>query len=64
MLRTSASGPEVGLPGRTEIGPPVGRRPAGGPREDRFRCLPGGSPAQIRPGRPIFGPEALMRNTE
>jgi hypothetical protein len=44
----------------TEIGPPAGRRPAQG----RFRCFPGSSPAQIRPGRPISGPEALLRNIE
>ncbi len=38
MLRNSASGPEIGLPdfgqtatGNTEIGPPAGLRPAGGP---------------------------------
>jgi hypothetical protein len=26
--------------------------------------LPGSSPAKIRPGRPIYGPEALLRNIE
>ncbi len=32
--------------------------------EGRFRCFPGSSPAKIRPGRPISGPEALLRNIE
>ncbi len=38
--------------------PPAGLRPAGGPilRLSRF------DPAEIRPGRPISGPEALVRN--
>ncbi len=43
---------------RTEIGP----QPAEGRPEGRFRCFPGGSPAKIRPGRPISGPEALSCN--
>ncbi len=30
--------------------------------EGRFRCLRGSSPAKLRPGRPIYGPEALVRN--
>ncbi len=61
------------LPGRT--GPDFGwtatgktlesaLRPAEGRPEDRFRCFPGRSPAKIRPGRPISGPEALLRNVE
>ncbi len=29
-----------------------------------LRCFPGRIPAKIRPGRPIFGPEALLRNIE
>ncbi len=39
-------------------------RPAGGRPEGRFRCFPGRSPAKIRPGRPIYGPEALLRDIE
>jgi hypothetical protein len=34
-------------------------RPAFGRPEGPFRCFPGSSPAKIRPGRPIYGPEAL-----
>jgi hypothetical protein len=30
--------------------------------ECRFRFFPGSSPAKIRPGRPIYGPEALLPN--
>ena len=37
------------------------KHPAEGRPEGRFRCLPGSSPAKIRPGRPISGPEALLR---
>ncbi len=44
-----------------KIGPPDGRRPAGGPI---FLCFPGSSPAKIRPGSSISGPEALLRNIE
>ncbi len=44
--------------GGTEIGPPAGRtRPEG-----RFRCFPGSSSAEIPPGSPISGPEALSRS--
>ncbi len=39
-------------------------RPAEGRLEGRFRCFPTSSPAKIRPGRPISGPEALLRNME
>ena len=45
----------------TEIGHPAGRRPAGG---GRYRYFPGSSPAKIRPGRSISGPEALLRIIE
>ncbi len=45
---------------RTEIGPPAGRRPA----EGRPGCFPGSSPAKFRPGRPISGSEAVLRNIE
>ncbi len=44
----------------TEIDPPAGRRPAGRP----IRFFPGSSPAKIRPGMPIFGPEAPLRNMD
>ncbi len=69
MLRNSASGPEIGLPGQIlagllpvshKIGPPAGRRPAGLSISVFPRC----SPAKIRPRRPIYGPEALLRNIE
>ncbi len=40
----------------TEIGPPAGQKP--------ISLLSGGSPAKIRPGRPIYGPEAVVRNIE
>ncbi len=43
----------------TKIGPPAEGQPEG-----RFRCFPGSSPAEIRPGRLIYGPEALLRNIE
>jgi hypothetical protein len=39
-------------------------RPAFSRPEGRFRCFPGSSPAKIRPGRPINGPEALVLNIE
>ncbi len=66
MLRNRASGPETGLPGRIFGRTATGKSsksaplPAEGRPEGRFRCLPGGSPAKIRPGRPISGPEALL----
>ncbi len=41
----------------TEIGPAAGL-------QGRFRFFPGGSPANIRPERPIHGSEALLRNIE
>ncbi len=57
------SGPDFS---RTAPGTPpkAAPRPADGLREGRFRCFPGSSLAKIRPGRPIYGPEALLRNTE
>ncbi len=70
MLRNSASGPEIGLPGRIVAGlftvkePNSALRPAFGRPEGRFRFFPGSRPAKIRPGRPIYGPEALLRNME
>ncbi len=44
----------------TEVGPPAGRGPAGG----TILMFPGSSPAKIRPGSPIYGPEALLPNIE
>jgi hypothetical protein len=38
--------------------------PAEGRPEGRFRCFSGSSPAKIRPGRPISGPDAILRNIE
>jgi hypothetical protein len=66
MLGNSASGPEIGLPGLILAGLPPGKnrnRPFGG-QEGRCRCFPGSSPAKIRPGRPIYGPEALLCNID
>ena len=78
MLRDSASGPSIGLPGWILAGLLPGKhrnRPSGRPKagrradfvlspEGRFRCFPGSSPAKIRTGRPISGPEALLRSIE
>ena len=53
MLRNGASGPEIGPDfGRTATGksPKLAIRPAFGRPEGRFQCLPGSSPAKIRPG--------------
>ncbi len=61
ILPNSASGPEIGLPCR--ILAESALRSAFGRPEGRFRCFPGSSPA-ILPGRPIYGPEALLRNIE
>ncbi len=38
--------------------------PAFCPPEGRFRRSPGSSPSEIRPGRPLSGPETLLRNIE
>ncbi len=62
MLRNTASGPEMSLPGRIVAGLLPGEhrnRPSG-----RFLCSPGSSPAKIRPGRPISGTETILRNIE
>ena len=42
----------------------IGLRSAEGRPEGRFRCIPDSSPAKIRSGRPIYGPEALLRSIE
>ncbi len=69
MLRNNASGLEIGLPHQILAGvrpgkPRTALRPAYGRPEGRSRCFPGISPAKIRPGRPIYGPEALLSNIE
>ena len=46
---------------RTESGPAAGRRPSAGRRAD-FGAFPVAVRPKIRPGRPISGPEALLRN--
>jgi hypothetical protein len=45
----------------TEIGFPAGQR---GRPEGRFWCSPGSRLAKIRPGRPIYGTEAVLRDIE
>ncbi len=59
LLRNNASGPDFG---RTATGktPTSALRPDFDRSEARFRCFPGSSPAKIRPGSPIPGPEALF----
>ncbi len=65
MLSNSASGQEIGFPGRMI---PCGKastlafRPAEGRPERRFSCFPDYTPAEIRPGLPISGPDALLLN--
>jgi hypothetical protein len=39
-------------------------RPSEGRPEGQFWRFPGSSPAKIRPGSPISGPESLLRNIE
>ena len=60
---TRPSGPDFG---RTATGKAQesALRLAEGRPESRFRFFPGTSPAKIRPGRPIYGLEALLRNIE
>ncbi len=58
MLRNSASGPEIGLPGRISTGFSPGEpqnRPSG--RRADFDVFP----IRVRPGSPFSGPEALLR---
>ncbi len=57
------SGPDFG---RTATGkaPKLILRPAFGRPETPCRCFPNSSPATNRPVRPIYGPEALLRNIE
>jgi hypothetical protein len=43
----------------TDMGRPAGRRPAEGPN----LVISCGSPTKISVGKPIYGPEALLRNT-
>jgi hypothetical protein len=57
------SGPDFG---RTATGkaPKSALWLAFGRPEGRYRCFPGSSPATIRPGKPIYRLEALLRNIE
>ncbi len=55
------SGPDFGQTA-TRKAPTSALRPAQGRAEGRFRCFPGSGPAKIQPGRPTYGPEALLRN--
>ncbi len=60
VLRNSASGPEIKLSGRISAGfvgktSKLALRPAYGRSGGRFRCFP----AELRPGSPISGPQAL-----
>ncbi len=64
MLRNSASGPPDLVPTGTWKTMKSGLRPAKCRPEGKCRCFPGRGPAKIRPGRPIYGPEALLRNIE
>jgi hypothetical protein len=69
MLRNNVFRPELGLPGRILAGLLPGmhlHRPSGRPSAGRGADFdfPGISPAKIRPGRPIYSPEALLRNKE
>ncbi len=52
------------FPGRKSTGkaPESAVRPAEGRPECRFRCFPGSNPSKTWPGRPIYGPEALLRS--
>jgi hypothetical protein len=61
MLRNVASGPEIGLPACISAGSWSGKPQnvfsgSGGHPEY--------NPAEIRPGNPIFGPEAVLRNIQ
>ncbi len=63
MLLNCASGQEIGLPGRISAGFLSGKlRPAEGQPESLYCGFPVQSPTEVRPGRPISGPEALVRN--
>jgi hypothetical protein len=68
VLCNIASGPTIGLPGLILDGLLPGKnrnRPSGRPwPEGRFWCFPGSNPSKMRPGRPISGPEPLLRNIE
>ena len=51
--------------GQPAIGeePTSALRPAFGRPEGRFGSLPGSRLAKIRPGRPIYGPEAVLHDS-
>ena len=69
MVDNSSSGLEIGIPGRMLAG-----RTATGKVRNRFsgrpktgsngglQCFPWRSSGKVRPGRPISGPEPLLRN--
>ncbi len=57
------SGPDFGRTA-TRKTPKSAIRPAEGQPEIRFLFFPGSSPSKFQPGRPIYGPEALLRNIE
>ncbi len=65
MLGNSASGPEIGLPGRISpvflLGAPH-NRPSGRPTAGLFCSFPDDNPTEIRPGSPIAGPETPLPN--
>jgi hypothetical protein len=70
MLHNSTSGLETGFRAGfrpdsnrecLEIGLQAGRRPTAGWRVD-FEFFPDQNLVEMRPGRPISGPEALLRN--
>jgi hypothetical protein len=59
MLRKSASGPEIGLPGRILAGLLSGKhrnRPSDRPKAGRRADFDASSPAKIWLGKPIYGP--------
>ncbi len=66
MLRNSASGPEIGLPGRILAGLLPGKnrnRPSGrafGQLEGRILCFPGSSPAPIRARKADLRPGSII----
>ncbi len=70
MLHKSASGPQMGLPGRILAGLLPGKnrnrssgRPKAGKRAN-LGAFPVAVQQKIRPGSPISGLEALLRNME
>ncbi len=72
MSRKSASGADIGLPGQILAGPGLlpGKhrdRPSDPPKAGRraeVDVFPVAVRPKFQPGRPIYGPEALLRNIE